>query len=142
MSYQQLDMIADSYIPILLLISLIGFIKSFFYNGYLKTSYEALPFLIGIIFIYSLMYVDLKLEIWPMLSLDYSTHTALALVFVCGISFWGKRQLIGVVISMVLYCLLMMYQNYHTLLDILTTSVAVLPALVWLNMKLKRTTIS
>ncbi|MGI0117903.1 hypothetical protein [Zooshikella sp. RANM57] len=142
MSYQQLDMIADSYIPILLLISLIGFIKSSFYNGFLKTSYEALPFLIGIIFIYSLMFVDIKLEIWPMLSLDYSTHTALALVFVCGISFWGKRQLIGVVISMVLYCLLMMYQNYHTLLDILTTSVAVLPALVWLNVKLKRTTIS
>lgn len=142
MSYQQLDFVADSYIPILLLFVLITLLKGVFKEGVLKVLQSALPFIIGVVFIYALMFIDNTFKIWTTLTLDYSTHTALALVFVCGVSFWGKKQRITVITSMIFYCLLMLYQQYHTVMDILSTVVVVLPMLCLINLRLKRTTTS
>lgn len=67
---------------------------------------------------------------WSARLLDYSTHTAFALALV----FYrldAKPQLRDVVIlSFLLYMLLVPYQQYHTLSDILSTAL-VLGPLMW-----------
>ena len=142
MTYQQLDIIADAYIPILLMSVVIGLFKHGRENGVIKAYENTAPFVIGVVYIYTLMLVDNKIQIWPAMSLDYSTHTALALVFVSGISLWGKRQLAIATFSMFCYSALMLYQKYHTFLDILSTSLAVLPVLLVVNYRFKRVAIS
>src|SRR5690606_6806076 len=86
-------------------------------------------FFVGLLLVsYGLMFLDNALGIWPAVGLDYSTHTAVALTLVlslCGLArpFWKLLAS-----SFVLYALLMLYQKYHTVPDILSTMVPILLA--------------
>jgi hypothetical protein len=82
-------------------------------------------FLAAALVAYGLMFLDRHLGIWPAFGLDYSTHTATALGLVILLSI-EARKLAGVwSISFVCYVLLMLYQRYHTVADVVTTAVAV-----------------
>jgi hypothetical protein len=80
---------------------------------------------------YGLMFLDLRLQIWPARGLDYSTHTAVALALVAFLSFNKPNLLILWLGSLIAYLLLMLYQRYHTFSDIALTSVIFLVP-VWL----------
>ena len=141
-TYEQLDFIADSYIP-LLFIAVLGVVaKNGAGKGLITIGLNTWPVILGVAWIYSLMFIDEKLQLWPSLGLDYSTHTALALVFVTALCFSGPLAFAGSILTMLGYCLLMVYQEYHSIADIVSTALVILPVLVWLNLKLKRTTIS
>ena len=57
--------------------------------------------------------------------MDYSTHTALSLVLTLFLA-TGHRKYRGLVAaSFVAYLLLMLYQGYHTVADIVSTAAAV-----------------
>lgn len=151
LSFQQWDVIADSYIPVLALLSAIHlalyflqgtqFCKGFIFE-YLKHSLLRLACIIlCLIWVYGLMFLDHALNIWPSFNynghiLDYSTHTALAWVFSSYLFFAYQKHfkwIAGlIVMSMALYLGLMKYQNYHTVADMLTTSLVVLPPMALL----------
>ena len=139
MNYQQLDKIADAYVPTLIIITIIWYTKrAFLENTKSAIYYDMSATFLGVIFIYLAMYIDSRLKIYSSIGLDYSTHTALALVFITALSFIGVRFFWVAISSMILYIALMLYQEYHTSLDILLTTLNVLPILVWLHIKARQ----
>lgn len=138
MSYEELDTIADAYIPLLAFLTIIWFLYDVFQTRinsacYKKVFLNISTTFMGVLVIYTFMFLDMKLNIFPMLGLDYSTHTALALVFIVTLSCINKQAMWVAVISILLYCALMMYQKYHTFYDILVTAILVLPPLIGLK---------
>ena len=133
MTYQQLDAIADSYIPLLGILTLVWLLTKASRLGIKSALIETVTTSLGVMYIYALMFLDAYFTAYASIGLDYSTHTALALVFVTTLAFIGKQVRRITVISMVCYCLLMLYQGYHTLADMALTSLMTLPVLVWLK---------
>lgn len=131
LTYYQLDLLADSYIPALFMISLWVLVLSVFAGGFKSKSIELASLLVAILIVYSVMFLDNAFKLWPLLGLDYSTHTALALVFVVYLSAKNKVLLLFSVLSFLLYVWLMLYQRYHSVADIVSTVVILLP-LFWL----------
>ncbi len=82
-----------------------------------------------LLWVYGLMALDRVWALWPRWSLDYSTHTAVALVLV-----WAVVKIIPsyrkrLWASLLLYGQLMVIMNYHTWQDILTTALAISAAI-------------
>ena len=78
----------------------------------------------GLLLVYGMLFVDTKLKIWESFGGDYSTHTAFAIAACIAISagkHWAK-WLIGV---FCLYVVAMLYQQYHSVLDIVTTTLVI-----------------
>jgi len=121
--------IADAYTPLLVVFSLFTLVK----QPNQSTFKSSIGLLLSVCFIYGLMWLDKTLEIWSQFELDYSTHTALALVFVVFLSLNSIKTLLFSALSILLYAALMMTLQYHTLLDILTTALAVTPVVWWLQ---------
>lgn len=126
--YEILDKIADSYNPILFL-AYIVFATIYFRQG---DKMAAVRGFLGILFCYFVLFVDTKLKVWESLGLDFSTHSAVALALV---SFHiHKRKLsspgfIGFTLSLLAYYLLELYQEYHTIGDIISTCLVIGPAM-------------
>ncbi len=130
LSYEQWDLIADAYIPLLLFCVL-------FELGLFGRRYGALQgaklfasALANVGLIYTVMAIDNTWALWPQLALDYSTHTALALALGMHLSLVGRTVAVLFWGSMGLYCLLMRYQAYHTWGDMVSTAVVVLPLML------------
>lgn len=136
MSYEQLDVIADAYIPLLILISIGVVVLTFRQRTRQHAKNRMLVLALGVCQTYAVMVLDSVFSIWPQFGLDYSTHTSLALVFVVFLSCVNRKLFAVATFSMAFYVLLMLYQGYHSLLDVVTTSIVVLPGLVWLNVAL------
>jgi len=126
LTYQQLDVLADSYIPVLLVICLICLVMESIKLGFKRKLNESCSLIIAIILVYMLMALDNHFRIWPSFGLDYSTHTALSLVFVIYLSSKSMPLLVFSLLSFLFYVLLMLYQEYHTLADIISTSAILL----------------
>lgn len=127
MSYETLDAIADAYIPGLLILLIAGFITAFYKSWpHYSAIIPYVCFLIGtLLFSYGLMFVDNAIRLWPGLGLDYSTHTAVALslVFASCVAFPSKWKIFA--LSMLAYAGLMVYQQYHSVLDIASTGAVI-----------------
>lgn len=125
-TYEILDAIADSYNP-LLFIGYVIFAGVYWRRG---DRLAAVKGFAGILVAYALMFTDNALHIWASLGLDYSTHSAVALALV-GFHLhkrpWSSPAAMGLFTSLLLYYALMVYQQYHTVMDILTTAIIVGP---------------
>jgi len=130
-----LDLIADAYIPALTLFTIALLWKEFREGRIKHVINSSLRLVLSVNFIYLMMFIDQALGIWPALGLDYSTHTALALVFVTFIGIKSVKLRVASTLSIMLYAALMIYQEYHSLLDILTTALVILSAIYWLQLK-------
>lgn len=124
-SYHTLDRIADAYTPILFLLALATLIRFAYSSQWKQLSFHSLMLVGGLVVAYALMFIDAKLQLWPMIGLDYSTHTAVALVLVMFLANQLKRLYLVAYGSLLLYCLLMLYQKYHSIADILISALIV-----------------
>lgn len=125
-SYETLDLIADAYIPLLAVISVAFILVPVRHMRWRDMARRLFAFaLLGVI-AYGLMFLDVRLQIWPRVGLDYSTHTAVALVLVIFLSVVGLRLWWLWLLSFLSYLLLMLYQEYHTVADMATTIAAVI----------------
>jgi len=70
------------------------------------------------------MLADRAGHIWPSWSLDYSTHTAVALALVISLSLSRPAQSVYWAASMFAYAGLMIMLGYHSAADIMTTALA------------------
>ncbi len=128
MSFETLDFIADLYNPLLAICALIfGFWFGRYKLNKLKWAITySIELLIYLTLVYGLGYLDSRFGLWPSLGWDYSTHTAFALAMIWPLWLYqyAKWRWIWPV-SFVFYAGLMLYQGYHTLTDILSTSVVI-----------------
>lgn len=157
LSFSQWDAIADSYIPLLsalvsihllhLFVTKSASSKTLLWKSNRLLFIHMVTISIAIAWVYGLMFLDAYLNIWPSLSindqvLDYSTHTALALVFSSYLySIYRKKKpgcAYTCVVSMVLYLLLMKYQKYHSFADIISTVLVILPVIFLLFKRLNK----
>jgi len=131
LSYETLDTIADAYIPLLALVCLALLVGALFKSQWRLTGLRFLVICALLSIAYGLMWFDSQFKLWPLFGLDYSTHTAVALVLVVFLAANMTRLAAFWVGSLVLYALLMLYQGYHTVSDIVVTAFVVfIPA--WL----------
>lgn len=140
MTYEQLDSIADAYTPLLFLIC--G-VQAFFSYTWDKNHIAAVHLSLGILTAYLVMLADNLTGIWFSLGLDYSTHSAVALALVFYLSMqWGRStyRLCWLVSSLVAYYALEIYQQYHSVLDILTTVAVLLPLFTVIYLSIRQRT--
>lgn len=141
--YHQLDLIADSYTPTLLLVVVLLMGRLWWrYRWSLACVWRTIASIMWVAFVsYGAMALDNTLAIWPKWEMDYSTHTAVAgglallgavLTYCVGLANPGPasgrtaatRTWVGVglfTLSTAGYFGLMTYQDYHSLQDIGTT---------------------
>ncbi len=124
-SYETLDAIADAYNPLLALISLL-LVAVRLFKAQWKPAGRGMAGFIAVAFItYGLMFLDRYLGIWPAFGLDYSTHTATSLGLVLLLCLEARKLTALWTVSLLCYFVLMVYQRYHTVSDIVTTAIAV-----------------
>lgn len=140
MDYQTLDTIADAYIPLLLLIAILTMtIRCISNQSTIIANLKILGSLLLLCIVaYGLMFIDQRLGLWPSIGLDYSTHTATAVVlaYVLFLLFPGAGLLTGA--SLVMYAGLMIYQGYHSWSDILSTGIVIIGSILLLKLLQKR----
>lgn len=120
-----LVVIATAYIPLLGLDCLARLIQALRYHGKSCLRARILVLLAGLVIAYGLGLIDGILQLWPAAGLDYSTHTAVALVL--GLFLFASRskgRLLWLV-SLPFYGALMIHLEYHSLADEVTTAVTV-----------------
>ena len=138
LSYQTLGFIASSVNPALGIIAL-G--MAFTHARKPSTMHPAThiaALLAGVAFAY--VGWALKVSgIWPSFTHNYSTHTAVCVAIVSYLVFASRNalRLLWPAIA-VAYALLMLYQQYHTLLHILTTLAVVGPPVLFLHSRTLR----
>lgn len=131
--YHTLDFIADCYTPLLLLSLIAIFLATFTAtptasataHRWSRLGIDVLLLCYGAVVTYALMFADKAYSLWPTIGLDYSTHTAAALILVllihrgAAVIRWPNGLLF------LAYAGLMIYQKYHTTGDILSTAIVV-----------------
>lgn len=132
-THHLLPLIADLYTPALVLIV--------FYQIYRQATTRRLrsqQLVVGLVLVYGMMMVDSYFQLWLSLGLDYSTHTAIALVLVLFINHPRQHDVLTFG-SLIAYAGLMIYLHYHSLVDILSTAIVIAPpyryALAWMANK-------
>lgn len=129
MSFEQWAFIADLYTPIIVAVCIICMLLSARQSKHVGL-WQLGGVLLSTAFIYVVMFIDNVLGIWPAFHLDYSTHTAIALVFIGYFIVYTPKIKGLMMLSMVGYAALMMHQKYHTLTDIITTTICVMPIIL------------
>ncbi len=125
-SYDTLDTIADSYSPLLFIACVIRGAFRFKNNDRLVS----LKGVAGILLCYLVMVIDNRFLFWQSLGLDYSTHSsvAFALAYFLVHRKWRSGILqLAVTASLLAYYGLEIYQQYHSLADIVSTLVVIWP---------------
>ena len=129
--YETLDAIADSYNPLMFLLCLSVLVFTFVKAHYKKFLIYCAGFGIGFLVVYGFRFADHRYQIWQTAGLDYSTHTAVALnLVVFAVLFSSLRFQILAIVSFIAYLCLMLYQGYHTVMDIFSTTAIVLPLIL------------
>lgn len=124
-SYETLDTIADAYTPLLALACLALLVRPLGGKRWQAFGLRTASLATGMLIAYGLMFLDEWLRIWPATGLDYSTHTAVALILAMFISANSPKARLPCWLSLLAYALLMLYQCYHTAADIGSTAAMV-----------------
>lgn len=95
-----------------------------------KEKWQSLAFFLWVIAVaYGLMFIDAKLHLWKIISLDYSTHTATAVGMIAFIHALIRIRIFTFMLafSLVLYAILMKALGYHGFMDVISTAIVVVP---------------
>lgn len=132
-TYEVLDPIADSVNPTLGLLA----IAVPWFRAYRSLRPPAWVRVAGAVLCVGVAYlgqaIDRLTGAWPAFSLDYSGHSAVCVALLVSLGHLSRRWTVVSIGIGVAYALLMMYQGYHTLADIVTTAtpIGLASAAVW-----------
>lgn len=123
--YEAIDFICDLVNPVM-------FFWSVFLIGKLSVSDRQSGVKFGLFLIwnlaatYAIMYVDNRFSLFKSIGIDYSTHTAFAIAVAAVLLVITSKVLLvaGILFS---YGIAMLYQQYHTVEDMLVTAAVVVP---------------
>jgi hypothetical protein len=127
-----LAIIADLYTPLLIFIWLF-----YLYQKAATRGAEIKVLLLSLLLVYGVMFLDNYFNIWLTWGLDYSTHSAVALIFVINLTRRNKILRLVAPLSLLVYCCLMRKLNYHSFADTLITLLVLLPGLLYWQKGLK-----
>lgn len=129
MSQEILGIVADIYIPLIFLLIALELIFDDKSLAVIKKSLKSR--LLLLIFMlcsaFGFMAIDNTIKLWPKLGLDYSTHSAVALVLVLFLYLLKPKFCIYYIVSLLLYFWLMVLLEYHSVLDVFSTVLIILP---------------
>lgn len=128
--YETLDTIADAYNPFLFIIALIQSIAWMIQGEW----YVWIKLLISAGIVYGVKYLDTVFKLWESFHLDYSTHTAVAVslaLYLVHKNTHRKIYAATLYSSLLGYILLMLYQRYHTVQDIMSTACFIIICLIF-----------
>jgi len=134
LSYEFLDHLADAYNPVLAAAWLLLVGHALVFRRWRAALARVALGLGALLVAYGGMWLDDALGVWPSMGLDYSTHAAVALALCAALWVLARRSRIVVAVSLAAYCLLMVYQRYHTPADIASTLLVVavpMAGVVW-----------
>ena len=124
LSYESLDAIADSVNPTIGLVALlVPWLRR--QGPRYALAFNALT-LVAVAMAYALQAIDAQIRLWPSLGLDYSTHTAVFVAIASSLWQHGRWLRIAAVALAVAYAALMLFQRYHSWLDIMSTTLVML----------------
>lgn len=131
LSYDTLDAIADSVNPTLGVVALLVPWTRKKGTRY-ALALDALT-LLAVGLAYALQGVDAQLGIWSGVGLDFSTHTAVFVAIASSLWQHGRASRLAAALLGLTYAALMLFQHYHSWLDITSTAaVTLVPlALLW-----------
>jgi len=118
------DWIADAVNPGLVLLALAALGLSRAAKIYGRSPWAAVC-AAGVAAVYTLRWLDSAFSIWSGWGGDYSSHTAFAVAIALGLAVLGPRWAMAVSGMLASYGVLMLYQGYHTWLDILSSGVPI-----------------
>jgi hypothetical protein len=126
-----LAIVADVYTPLLGVLYLLRLMRA---NRTMRRTLF-IVLLLNLAIAWGLMLADRVWGAWSAWSLDYSTHTAVALAFILCLTFSTPRQGWYWAASLVGYAALMVMLGYHSVADITSTTLVagalMLPQGVW-----------
>ena len=122
--YEIIDALCDSVNPILFFIAIGVGIENLVKKKFKNTAIVFGLLLVGLLLVYGMLFVDIKLKIWEFFGSDYSTHTAFAIATCIAIS-TGKPWFKWLFMVLLVYVIAMLYQDYHSAWDIVLTSVVI-----------------
>jgi hypothetical protein len=129
-TYRLLDAVADSYDPLLALLTLAA--------PLLRKPRELRPAIRyyvatagAIAFVYVVRAIDAHQQLWASIGLDYSTHSAFAASLAVSVAMFLRRWLAPLFAFTVLYFCLELFMRYHGMLDIVTSTIPAAAA-AWL----------
>lgn len=133
-NYEIIDAVCDSINPLLFFATLGCVVFQLVKGENRKAAIPSAFLSFGLLLVYGISAVDHKWDIWPSFGADYSTHAAFAIAACAALSLCiGYRiALLGL---LAMYMLLMLYQQYHSIVHIVTTS-AVVGLALWPGMRL------
>jgi len=127
MTYENLDRIADAFVPAQAIAALLLVLVHLAHRRFRLAGQLLVLFAIGLVLVYGMMFADNRFGFWPAVGLDYSTHASVALMLTAVlIAAWRRLWWLscGLVLAYLGLCL---YQRYHTVLDIATTALYLVP---------------
>ena len=118
--YEVLDSIADAVNPLTFIIVLgcIGYLAIKKDRRWLPS---ALTLFTGAVIAYGFMFLNNSFGLWPKMGLDYSTHTAVAVVL--AVTLFKSLSVKWWPVVTLAYVVLMLIQKYHTVGDIVVTGI-------------------
>lgn len=123
-TYEKLDWIADSVIPVLAILAIIvPWLPRF--NVEVDAWKRIACAVLSVAVAYAGMFIDQLTGAWPALSLDYSTHSAVCVALLVPLGVLNRGWTIAAAVIGLVYAALMVYQRYHTIEDILSTAVPI-----------------
>lgn len=132
-TYESLDRIADSVNPTLCLLALLLPSLPPYRSPVLAPWIRIAGAILCVGVAYAGQAFDRLTDAWSSLLLDYSGHSAVCVALLVSLAQLSRRWLVASVGIGAAYAGLMIYQAYHTLADIVTTSIPIGLAciLVW-----------
>lgn len=126
-----LDIIADSYDPIVALVGLVAppFLPLPRKAQTLLRFYVAAA--LGLAVVYGVQWLDNLYQIWLRFGLDYSTHSAFAASVVVSLCRLRRTWVTALITSLLIYFTLVLFLGYHGAADILTAA-ALAAVATWL----------
>jgi len=122
-----LDLLADAINPLLVLALIVAPLLV------CRRAGEPLPWsfwlrsALAIALVYLVAHFDRRWHIWASWGSDYSTHSALALAAALSLACFRRHWLNFLLPLLLLYGALMLVLGYHTVTDMLTTALLVVP---------------
>jgi len=125
-AYAMWDHVADATNPLLGVALVIGLIL-LWRSDKIRARGIFLMTVLSVVLIYIIRTVEAHYDVWAHWGMNFSTHAAMNIALGLGLALvWPRRWWVFGLIF-IAYCWLMMIMQYHTLADILTTSVLILP---------------
>lgn len=126
--YGLLDILCDLVNPLLVLVAVCHVVVAGLRHRFKTVLPLAVTVTVGLSLVYGLLIIDHVSDLWSRAGLDYSTHTAFAMVMCSALNkVINSQYLMWLILAG--YLVLMLIQGYHSVLDLVATSSLIAPAL-------------